>query len=71
MNFYLFFILAFSPNADTTNQLPEHYHLFTYSTYELCVEAREKSVLEYPTSGIPYKLEFTLCQKVEREGLKI
>lgn len=69
MKLYLFFILAFPQNADTTNQLPDHYHLFTFTTYEKCIEGRKKSMLEHFDAA--YQVEFTLCQKVEREAFKV
>lgn len=71
MNLYLFFIFAFPQNADTTNTLPEHYHLYTFSTYERCYGIRKKTLLEYSAKRLPYQVEFTLCQKVEREPLII
>ncbi len=68
MNLYLFFILVFSQNTDSTIQPPDNFQLFTFNTYEECVEVRNKVIFEYSTNRLPYETEFTLCQKVDREA---
>jgi hypothetical protein len=71
MKLFLFFVFAFPGNADITAQPPQAYQLYTFTSYEECVEGRKKAVLDASSKPSPYQVEVTLCQEVEREPIII